>query len=287
MRTIATGIPLAGLLLCGVLQAQQGFAFGALLAPEPAAQTVIVSGAASGSYLGIGVAEIDAERARKLKLKEERGVEVTRVEEDSPASKAGLKTGDVILEYNGQRVEGTQQFVRMVRETPAGRQVRLLISRDGATQTITAAIGKREARGMAWGATQALEELNALGRDFRTPDIPQVFVGVRSRGLGIEAEGLTSQLAEYFGVKEGVLVRSVLRDTPAEKAGLKAGDVITKVDGASVAKPQDVTRALRASREKKTFPLTVVRNHKEMTISVTLAEQQPGPASQARGGALL
>ena len=73
---------------------------------------------ASQSYIGLGVAEIDAERAKALNLKEERGVEVKSVTENSPAAKAGIKTGDMVLEYNGQRVEGMDQFSRLVRETP-------------------------------------------------------------------------------------------------------------------------------------------------------------------------
>ena len=78
-----------------------------------------------------------------LRLKEEHGVEITRLEDDSPASKAGLRVTDVVLEYNGQRVEGIEQFVRLVRETPAGREVKMLISREGGLQTISAVIGSK------------------------------------------------------------------------------------------------------------------------------------------------
>jgi len=88
--------------------------------------------------------------------------------------------------------------------------------------------------------------------------------------LGIEAESISAQLAEYFGVKDGVLVRSVGKDSAAAKAGMKAATVITKVDGTSVSQPQEITRALRTLREKRTFPVIVVRNHKDMTLSVTL-----------------
>ena len=96
------------------------------------------------TYLGVNLAEVNADRARELKLKEPYGVEITRVEEGSPAEKAGLKAGDVVLEYNGQRVEGMEQFGRLVHETPAGRDVKLLISRGGATQTISATLGTRD-----------------------------------------------------------------------------------------------------------------------------------------------
>src|SRR5260370_21600677 len=103
---------------------------------------------APSSFLGVGVSEIDSERAKALKLKEERGVEVTEVHDASSAEKAGVKVGDAILEYNGQRVEGLEQFLRFVRETPVGRQVKLLISRNGAAQTLMAAICSRPAGGL-------------------------------------------------------------------------------------------------------------------------------------------
>ena len=101
--------------------------------------------ARSGSFLGVGIQEIDSIRAKELKLPEEAGVEVTRIAPDSPAEKAGIKTGDVVTQYNGERVEGMDQFSRMVRETPAGREVKIGIIRNGAPQTITAQIGSRPA----------------------------------------------------------------------------------------------------------------------------------------------
>ena len=151
MRAIGLGVTVAGLVLAGGLHAQQFmFLQAPPAAPAPpapparAAGKVQVFGLGSGSYLGVGVAEVSAERVKALKLKEERGVEITRIDDDSPALKAGLKAGDVVLDYNGQRIEGAEQFVRMVKETPEGRQVRLLISRDGNTQTLTATIAARK-----------------------------------------------------------------------------------------------------------------------------------------------
>jgi serine protease Do len=255
--------------------------------PEPQAKTVersVVIRSGSRSFLGVGVAEIDAERAKALKLKEERGVEITRVEPDSPADKAGLKKGDVVLEYNGQRVEGTEQFVRLVRETPPGRKVTLLISRDGQTQTVTATIGATKGRAFALDMERLEREMDRVRREaeelrvFRMPDLPSPMMSWRTTVLGIEAESLGEQLAEYFGVKEGVLVRTVFKDSPAEKAGIKAGDVITKVGEDKVASPQELSHRLRqARRDQKTVALTLVRNRKEMTVTVSLAEAPPRP----------
>ncbi len=229
-----------------------------------------------GSYLGVDVTEIGAERANALKLSEERGVELTRVADDSPASKAGLKAGDAVLEFNGQRIEGTEQFVRLVRETPVGRTVKLLISRGGSTQTINATIGKRPE--MKWvhedlerKQEQLRKEMEHLGQmRIMIPDTPRTYFSWRTPALGIEGESLDGQLADYFGVQSGVLVRSVLKETPAAKAGLKAGDVILKVDDTKVTTPREISSAMRSLNAKKTFPLTVRRNHKEMSLSVTV-----------------
>ncbi len=220
-----------------------------------------------GSFLGVGVAEVDAERAKALKLKEERGVEITNIEEGSPAAKAGLQKGDVVLEFNGQRVEGTEQFVRLVRETPAGRQIKLSLTRGGVAQTVTATVEQRKVTGRSSGFVMPrIPDVR-----IQMPDIPRAMMSWRSSMLGIEAESVDSQLAEYFGVKEGVLVRSVLKASAAEKAGLKAGDVITKVDTARVSSPREITNAIR-SKQGGTFPLTLVRDRKEMTLNVTLEE---------------
>lgn len=247
--------------------------------PPPDTMIFLQSG---GTYLGVGVKEITAERARALKLKEEYGVEITTVEPDSPAEKAGLKPGDVVLEYNGQRVEGTQQFVRFVRETPPGRTVRLTVFRNGATQTVTATIAERKGRSFNVPGPKFDEDIKIrIERSLEgMRDVPRVMMSWRAGVLGIEGEALKgSQLGEFLGVKEGVLVRSVMKDTPAEKAGLKAGDVIVKVDDRKVEEPRDITAALRAVRQasKKTVPVVVVRDRKEMTVQVTLDEAAAPP----------
>ena len=217
--------------------------------------------------MGVNLAEIDANRAKELKLKEDYGVEISRVEENSPAEKAGVKTGDVVLEYNGQRVEGMEQFGRMVRETPPGREAKLTISRNGAVQTLTAVLGSRKFP-FSGNFPPGFEV-----PEFHMPDIPQIFTTIRSPMLGVEAESLGTQLAVYFGVKEGVLVRSVLENTPAQKAGIKAGDVITKVDGMAVSAPSELSNAVRAANAKKTYAIELVRDRKPVTVSVNVEDR--------------
>ena len=271
MRT--TGI------LCGICLT--GFVVSVVSAAPPerprAVSHSVVVQHPNSSYLGVGVVEMTTSRAKELHLKEERGVEVRCVDPDSPAAKAGLKEGDVVLEYNGTRVEGGEQFMRLVRETPPGRAASLLVFRNGANQTLSASIGQRQAPMMALldpdePMMMAMPNLAAVPpmAPIRIPDIPSAFMIWRSPALGIESESLKPQLGEYFGVKEGVLVRSVAHDSIADKAGFKAGDVIVKVDGEKITTPKEISSILQSSRPKKTVTITVVRHQKELVLNVTL-----------------
>ncbi len=233
--------------------------------PAPKAMRVAASGS---SYLGVMVQEIDGDRAKALKLREEAGVEITRVEPDSPAERAGLKNGDAILQYNGQRVEGMEQFSRLVRETPPGRDVKLDIVRSGAPQTVMVKAGVRHAVTPFLIAPAAPPA--PMGRlEMRMPDVPRSFMAWRSSALGIECETLEGQLAQYFGVQEGVLVRAVAKGSTAERAGIKAGDVITRVDDAKIASPADISSRIRSMRGKS-VPMVLMRDHKDMTLSVVV-----------------
>lgn len=250
---------------------------GAETPPPEERARILITERTTGSYLGIGVAEITADRAKALNLREERGVEVTRVEEGSPAEKGGLKTGDVVLEYNGQRVEGVEQFMRMVRETPPGREVKLTISRNGSAQTLAVKTGTRK----GWPVARTFEFPRLNMGEFRMPDVPRANMSWRSVTLGIEAESLEPQLAGFFGVKEGVLVRSVIKGSPADKAGLKAGDVITKVDDTHVSTPREITSAIRPLRSKNTVTITAVREKREISLTVSLEDgSSSGPATR-------
>lgn len=244
-------------------------------APPAPPESPLLWMSGSGSYLGVHVQEVTADRARELKLSDEHGAEVTMVQEDSPAEKAGLKKGDVVLEYNGQRVEGTEQFVRFVRETPSGRTAKLTVWRGGSKQTIAAAIGTRS------NVSKFKGDLDSLRSTWRMPDMPRPFMGMRSQMLGIEAEGLDGQLAGYFGVKQGVLVRSVTAGSAAEKAGLKAGDVIVKAAGKEVQSASDVSSAVRARGESKTMAISVMRDRKETSLTVSFDETASAPRKAA------
>jgi serine protease Do len=227
--------------------------------------------AGAGSYIGVGMLEVDSERAKALKLHDTSGLEITVVEQDSPADKAGLKSGDVILRYNGQKVEGTDQFSRMVRETPAGREVKFDIVRGGMPQTVVVRVAQRKTPKMEWSDAPMTA---AFPFDIHMPEVQRMFMTFRSSALGIEAESIDGQLAQYFGVKDGALVRNVTKGSAAEKGGMRAGDVIQRIEDTHIATPADISSRLRSVRGKPT-PMVVMRDHKELTLTVTVTEDDP------------
>jgi C-terminal processing protease CtpA/Prc len=249
--------------------------------PEPGDENAMVFlGDEGASWLGVESQEISAEKAKELKLPAERGVLLERIVPDSPAARAGLKDSDVITEINGQRVEGAAQFRRMIHEIPAGRTVQLTVWRDGHAQSISVTLGKSEERGNMWFKTAP----RAFSFQLPKIEIPEVapmpemdwggygvLAGARPR-LGIDAEDLSGQFGAYFGAPdgEGVLVREVNSGSPAEKAGVKSGDVITSVNGERVRSLGDLREKLAGKREEKTVKLGVLRNKNEMTITVEL-----------------
>ena len=242
------------------------------------------------SWLGVETNEVTSEVVKELKLPAERGVVIRGVTPDSPAAKAGLKENDVITEVNGQRVEGAAQFRRMIHEIPAGRGVSLSVWRDGRSQTISVTLGKAEERHQEW-MSAAPGSFAFRMPEVQIPELPAIdlggdnitiFSGGRAR-LGIDAEEIGGQLGSFFGAPdgEGILVRSVNSGSPAEKAGMKAGDVITAVGGERVRTVGDLREKL-AKAEDKPVQIAVLRNKSQMTLSVELPKRTPRTHKMAR-----
>ncbi|MEQ1473606.1 MAG: PDZ domain-containing protein [Candidatus Acidiferrum sp.] len=295
--------------LCAALIAAPAYTAGAKQheMPEPQVREFSLAfGDDSGSWLGTETLDVNGERVKELKLPAERGVFIDHIQPDSPASKAGLKEKDVVTELNGQHVESALQFRRMIREIPAGRTVQLSVWRDGRAQTLNVTLGRAEAaRNHMMKATPGTFafRLPELPEVAEMPDLPEVaelpempsmeFNGnVMYAGhprLGIDAEDLSGQLGSFFGAPEGegILVRSVGNDTPAEKAGLKAGDVITSLNGERIRSVGDLRQQLSRGDERSdknkdvkgsTVKLGVLRNKSEMSLNVEL----PAPGARTK-----
>jgi serine protease Do len=247
--------------------------------------TVVMDGEGS-SWLGVELHEVTSEIAKELKLSAERGVVVGPIVPDSPAAKAGLKEKDVVTELNGQRVEGAAQFRRMIHEIPVGRSAQLTIWRDGRAQTLSVTLGKSE-EGRRSFKMVTPEQGNFM---FHMPEVPaippmewngEMLFGGQPR-LGIDAEDLNGQLGTFFGAPdgEGILVRDVNPGSPAEKAGVKAGDVITSFNGERIRTLGDLREKLSAKREEKdkTVKIGVLRNKSEVSLTVEL----PAPPAKVK-----
>ena len=238
----------------------------------------------TSAYLGVDISEVTPERVGPLKLKEEQGVEVLMVDQDSPAGKAGLKEHDVILTLNGVEVESGAQLRRMIHETPPGRTVTLQISRDGQAQTVKAQLADRQ-KALAWKSDDRhsvfveppmapIPPIPPIP-NFAEMEIPNIVVVHSSMRSGLMVENLTPQLGEFFGAKggKGILVRSVETGSAAAKAGLRAGDVIVKINNEAVADISDFSHALR-SHSGGNATVGVIRDKREQTISLPIPEHK-------------
>lgn len=238
-------------------------------------QTWVFSSEDSGpsSYLGVDIADVTTERLSALKLKEEKGVEVTMVDQDAPAGKAGIKEHDVILTMNGMAIESEAQLRRMIHETPPGRVVTLGLSRDGQPLTVKLQLADKHKEFPGPGNIHVnIPEVHVP--DIDIPSINMVVVTSSARS-GLMVENITPQLGEFFGVKNGtgVLVRSVEKGSRAEKAGFHAGDVIVKVNGQLVHDTSDFAHGVR-SRNADSVSVQVMRDRKEQTLTLSLPERK-------------
>jgi len=197
----------------------------------------------------------------------DRGAIIRRIEPNSPAAKAGLREGDVIVEFNKQEVVGVQQLTRLVRETPVGRTVDVKVRRDNRDEIVrvtterTSGLRLFQGQGQFSINTPDLKVFTERAlRDFPTFEISTVVAQ-----SGVRVQELTDQLRDFFGVlsNSGVLVTSVDSGSAAEKAGLKAGDVITSVDGKTIRNPTEFRREMRASSKPA---LKVFRDKQERDI---------------------
>jgi serine protease Do len=236
-----------------------------------------------GGFLGVHAEDISRDNMSRYHLGQVRGVGVTQVVKDSPAEKAGLRKDDVILRIDGENVTSVRKLNRVVSEIAPDQSVRVTISRGGSEQELTATIGKRNTSNMVqgwpsddsrvWKWEGPLTERGDLFRGgdlFKGREGNFSFAFGNGRRIGVSTIELTKQLADYFGIADGkgVLVTSVTDDGPAAKAGVKAGDVITAIDGEAVDSSGDVSRVINNKKEGE-VTLTIIRNKSQQSIRVT------------------
>ncbi|MDA0204950.1 MAG: PDZ domain-containing protein [Acidobacteria bacterium] len=245
--------------------------FSLALAATPFTLHTVAQGAppqaaiSSQSWLGVGIIDLAPEKARQLNLGETHGVEIAQVAQGGPAEEAGLQRGDVITRFRGEQVLGAEHLARLVRETPGGRTVPLEVWRDGRQRGVDVVVQSRGLPTTVDIAEQFKRKAAGVGFDF-----PRAVTVVRNRSLGMEMEVIQDQFANYFGVKQGVLLRSVEAGSPAAKAGLVAGDVIVSIADSVVQDPADIRRELH--RSDASVEIGIVRNRR--TVKRTLAKEE-------------
>ena len=225
-----------------------------------------------GSQIGASVRDLDEADVTREKLATPRGAVVESLDPDGPAGRAGLKAGDIVVEFDGEAVRSARHLTRLVRESPAGRTVTATVVRGGTRTALELTPVSRPAFGLDGQAyRESMRSLEELGR---TIDLESMMGLSGGRGrLGVTVQPLTPQLAAYFGVKDGLLITSVRDESPAAAGGLKAGDVITTVNGTSVTTQSDLVHVLRSAGENTDAAIELMRERK--TVSATVKLERP------------
>jgi len=268
-------------------------------------ERVQVAFSGGGAYLGVEILDVDGERASELGMSRPYGVYIDGVVDGEPAAEAGIEAGDVVVAWNGERVESVAGLRRLVSETPPGRVVDLTVLRDGAERVISVELAERtgifsgtsgltflsppridvsrvyapsarDARERARDLEERARELAVRVREAQegvAEETDRIFYLSGRPRLGANTQSLGDQLAEYFGVEGGVLVTSVYEDTPAEEGGLLAGDVIVGLGDEDIDDPNDLRRAL-ADLESGEVSVRIVRDGAEQTLTVELEDRE-------------
>lgn len=248
-----------------------------------------------GSYLGVQTQEVTKENFSKFGLKDVRGVAVEKVVDDSPAKQAGLQDGDVIVKFNGEEITSFRKLTRLIGETAPDHQAKITVLRGGSEREFTVTMGKPkmpkfEMNDFQVTVPRVLERVQTAP-GFRIEGFPEgtgdvfawggdkegSFVFGSTRQIGVSVSSLTKQLGDYFGVADGkgILINNVNENSPAAKAGLKAGDVIVEIEGKPVANTMDLIRGISEKKEGE-VSLTILRNKNRQTVKVTPEKMKEG-----------
>lgn len=234
--------------------------------PDSSAQAAT----SSQGYLGIDIADLDADKAQSLRLKDNHGAVITLIDHDAPAGQIGLKVNDVVLQLNGQAIDNADQFRRLMKEIPPGRKVTIEFSRDGNPLTFTVELADRkQMEKNVWsklGNSSDVPQMGIISGDTMPSGFHMPSFG-NSLKVGAMVEPLTSQMAAYLGIGSGLMVKEVAHKSDAEAAGLRAFDVILKIGSDTIATSADWDRALRANQGKP-VQVTILRDKKQQTLTL-------------------
>ena len=251
-------------------------------AQEPRA--VVRSLGSSSASIGVGIRDVTSDDAAKARQGQPSGVYIESVREGSPAARAGIQTGDIVIDFDGERVRSASHFTRLVQESVPNREVTAVVIRGTSKQNLKispdAGGGLRILSNNARRQGQDLQ-LNLPRGNFNFDnDALRRVLPANGATLGVTVSPLSDQLAGYFGVKQGVLVSAVTTGSPAAGAGVRAGDVITAINGQSVSSSADITRALRQG-SGESVEISVTRDKKSLSLKGTLPAR---PRASERGG---
>ncbi|MCK4404766.1 MAG: PDZ domain-containing protein [candidate division Zixibacteria bacterium] len=223
-------------------------------------------------WLGVYIQDVTTDIKEAMDLKSKRGILIRDVVEDSPADEAGIKQEDLILRFGGEKVMGTSHFTKMVRGTSPEEEVELIILRDGKEKIITVTLGKRRMSEFFY----EYEFEPFLGETERMKPHVYSFSFFSGSRIGVKVQDMTEQLGNYFGVEdgEGALITEVEEDMPAERVGLKAGDVIVEVDGEEIDDTEDLMEIISDKEEGDKVGIKVIRNRKPESFVVEVEEEE-------------
>jgi serine protease Do len=230
------------------------------------------SGTEQASYLGVGVVRVDKQIAGELNWNGTGGLFVSVVQIASPAAKAGLQPDDIIVSFNGKRLHDPAELGSLVAALPPGRKVHVQVFRAGKTIHLSPVLAAREQP----PTPEPLARFDLPTPDTFFTDMPSPALRWRNNVVGIEYEGVDSQLAEFFGVKHGVLIRFVRPGSAGSESGIHAGDVVTKVNGKAIGNPRDFALALQSRQQEKSLAMDIVRDHKDRTVKIKLSPSDYG-----------
>ncbi|HXE14114.1 MAG TPA: PDZ domain-containing protein [Bryobacteraceae bacterium] len=230
------------------------------------------SDSSSYGYLGVAVIPVDDSLAASLGMPETRGALVDNVQPHSPAAKAGLKPNDVVLQFDGVDITGSADLGVLVSQTQPGHKSFLAVFRRGKVIHLSAVLS---ARPKLTGSIP-VSRVDLFSPSFLMPDLPSPALRWHSQLAGIEYEGIDSQLAQFFGVKQGVLIRFVLPNSIGQRAGLKAGDVLVECNGKPIAGPRELAVSLQQQAAAgRDVSLEIVRHHKPRSLLLSLHPDNP------------